>query len=140
MRSVTYISTATTPFSEADLVKLLDKSRGKNFRAGLTGMLLYRNGTFIQTLEGEDEALWTTYDAILRDPRHKGIIKLMDHPTEEREFKSWSRGFATVGAGDLERIPGDTAFLKADAGQIDKFFTAEPSRAHRLLMNFRKQQ
>ena len=48
MLSLVYVSSALREFSKSELVELLEKSRKKNTRLGLTGMLLYKEGNFIQ--------------------------------------------------------------------------------------------
>ena len=61
MISITYISKETSPFSSIDLVKLLDHCHKNNPLRGITGMLIYGNGTFLQCVEGEPndvEQLW----------------------------------------------------------------------------------
>lgn len=52
-----YGSSSTDRFSEADLVPLLQQAREKNQRLNVTGMLLYRDGNFLQVLEGERETV-----------------------------------------------------------------------------------
>jgi Sensors of blue-light using FAD len=55
MFSVVYLSEASVPFSEKDLRELLTKSRENNSELGLTGMLLFKSGNFLQVLEGKKE-------------------------------------------------------------------------------------
>jgi len=43
-----YVSSATAKFSPADLAALLEHSRRKNSATGLSGILLYHNGDFMQ--------------------------------------------------------------------------------------------
>ena len=50
---IVYLSTATEPFSKAQLMELLEGSVRRNTVAGITGLLLYRDGAFMQALEGE---------------------------------------------------------------------------------------
>ncbi|MFZ9801225.1 MAG: BLUF domain-containing protein, partial [Burkholderiaceae bacterium] len=53
MLRVTYLSRETDPFSARGLVDLLEHCKKNNPDLGVTGMLMYANGTFLQTLEGE---------------------------------------------------------------------------------------
>ena len=47
-----YSSFATVRLSQRDLLELLRNARTKNEEHGLTGMLLYRDGIYLQFLEG----------------------------------------------------------------------------------------
>ena len=47
-----YISAANHEFTEKELHELLSKARKNNESYGITGMLLYHQGSFIQALEG----------------------------------------------------------------------------------------
>lgn len=50
---IVYVSSAVKPFDKAELLDLMRKACGKNQLLGLTGMLLHKDGSFIQLLEGE---------------------------------------------------------------------------------------
>lgn len=54
---LTYKSRAAYSPSPADLEDLVHKARLRNRSLGVTGMLLYENGKFLQTLEGPPEGL-----------------------------------------------------------------------------------
>ncbi|HVR76154.1 MAG TPA: BLUF domain-containing protein, partial [Planctomycetota bacterium] len=81
-----YVSSAVKPFSQPALVKLLEKSHVNNAKRGITGMLLYKDGNFMQVLEGEEEAVRALYARIALDPRHRGLITLLQGPQAERQF------------------------------------------------------
>jgi hypothetical protein len=59
----------------------------------ISGMLLYRDGKFMQVLEGEETALWLLYSKILHDPRHTDIVMLADEPLPQRGFAAWSMAY-----------------------------------------------
>ena len=59
-------------------------------------MLLYCEGSFVQVLEGDGKDLNSTYQKILEDPRHKGIIEIAQGTIEKRNFPKWSMGFNTL--------------------------------------------
>jgi hypothetical protein len=52
-----YVSAAVTWFSEAELRALLTGARFRNENADITGMLLYKDGNFMQALEGSEAAV-----------------------------------------------------------------------------------
>src|SRR5688572_26300323 len=111
MLSVVYVSTAVAPFSDEALRALLEQSRTNNARLGLSGLLLYEDGQFMQALEGPDEAVRGLYEIIGRDPRHENVRALMVEPITERQFPDWAMGFQTVTDETLRAIPGYSAFL-----------------------------
>ncbi len=123
-------------FTTADLVSLLKCCRRNNTAAGVTGMLLYKAGNFMQVLEGEEEAVRRLHDKILRDPRHRGIITLTEHMVPERQFGEWSMGFRNLSDAILRELPGYNEFLNVPLNDMD--FAAKPSRARRLLATFRQ--
>lgn len=95
--SMTYVSTAAVPFAGDDLARLLESSRAANVRAGLTGMLLYRGGRFLQVLEGPETAVRDAIDRIGRDPRHRDVRVLVSEPILDRRFAEWTMGYEQLG-------------------------------------------
>jgi len=101
MIRLVYVSAATVPFTDATLAQLLLISRENNTRAGITGMLLYRDGDFLQVLEGEEHAVRETFRRIARDSRHARTLVLDDSAISEREFSDWSMGFRRVSREEM---------------------------------------
>lgn len=99
MLQLVYVSSATHLFSKTELLELLTKSRIKNSALGITGMLLYKEGNFMQLLEGEANAVHRLYDTIHKDPRHHNSIVLVDEPAKTPFFRDWSMGFRDLSAG-----------------------------------------
>ncbi|HEX2855733.1 MAG TPA: BLUF domain-containing protein [Opitutaceae bacterium] len=130
-----YVSSATAPFSAVDLVTLLERSRTKNHEAGISGMLLYRDGNFMQVLEGDEPVVHTVHNRISSDPRHRGLIVLLKGQIEKRTFSSWSMGFRNLDSADVKKTPGYSEFMNVDwrSGEM----LAEPARALKLLTVFR---
>jgi hypothetical protein len=102
--SIVYASTASAPFDDAQLTELLTQSRASNTRHGLTGMLLYRNGRFVQVLEGPERAVRDLVSVIGQDPRHTGMRVLVEEPLTTRQFADWTMGFQPV-AEPTEALP-----------------------------------
>ncbi len=134
--SLIYASSAVNLFSTADLVSLLETCRRNNTAAGVTGMLLYKAGNFMQVLEGEEEAVRRLHEKIHHDPRHRGLLTLTEHMITERQFGEWSMGFRDLTDPALREIPGYNEFLNVPLD--DTSFAARPSRARRLLTTFRQ--
>ncbi|MCR9277143.1 MAG: BLUF domain-containing protein [Pseudomonadaceae bacterium] len=92
-----YVSRATAEVSEEELDALLDQARTNNARVGVTGMLLYHEGGFIQVLEGEESQVNEIYSRIDTDPRHSDPHIVLRHEIEERSFEDWSMGYKRTG-------------------------------------------
>ncbi|MEJ6489706.1 BLUF domain-containing protein [Leucobacter sp. USCH14] len=93
VRSLVYTSVATRPFSDAELDALLEQARSRNAALQVTGMLSYRNGSFVQFLEGSEEHLAELMTDISADSRHTDVRVLIDEPIAERQFSSWTMGY-----------------------------------------------
>jgi hypothetical protein len=132
MLSLVYVSAASHPFSDADLGELLKKAREKNTRLKITGMLLYKNGTFVQVLEGPDEAVRQLFNTISADDRHQGASCLQERQIERRQFPDWKMAFQVLDDSALMRIEGYSEFLE----ELEEF-RAIPSSTARLLEIFR---
>ena len=91
-----YVSRATVPMTETDLVDIVDRSCRKNARLGITGLLLYGRGNFIQVLEGEATRVDELMEVIKQDPRHKDVEILQNAPIRARLFKQWGMGLAVL--------------------------------------------
>ena len=70
MISIAYASAATVPFNETKLLDLVAQCQRNNERLGVTGILVYSDGNFMQVIEGADLVTNALYDRIRRDVRH----------------------------------------------------------------------
>jgi hypothetical protein len=136
MLSLVYVSTAVERFSEPELVQLLSKCRLKNAPQEITGLLLYKNQSFIQVLEGPDDVVRSKFLTISQDQRHRGIIRLLETPIKERRFPDWSMGFRNLNDPAIRDTPGYSEFLNESF--TPETFRADPSRAMHLLGIFRR--
>ena len=134
--SLVYVSSATLPFSGEDLRALLATCRKNNAALGVTGMLLYKDGNFMQVLEGDEGAVRGLYARIEADSRHRGEITLQEGFTEGRQFPDWSMGFRDLNAPEERSTPGYSEFLNAPL--TGREFSGDPSRAQKLLLTFKR--
>lgn len=86
---LTYKSVATATPSPADLRALVSKARERNRNMSVTGMLLYEDGSFLQTLEGPPDKLSALWTSIRQDTRHDHIEVLSEHIAPARLFSEW---------------------------------------------------
>lgn len=104
MEAYLYISSAVRSFGPSDLEAILTSARKHNARTGVTGMLLYADGSFAQLLEGETAALDETLARIKSDRRHTGMIPILREAIAARSFPDWSMGGRMIGPDDP--VPG----------------------------------
>lgn len=130
--SLVYVSVESRPLSDANLKDILETARTFNPSQDITGMLLYRDGFFIQALEGEEDKVIGLYNKIRKDPRHRNVITVYKNKIEERSFSNWAMGFNKVDETDMHDLEGYEEY-----NDMDTFFTDEPSRAEKLLQSFR---
>lgn len=131
-----YASSAIKQFSPSELADLLARSHENNTALGITGMLLYKDGNFMQVLEGEEAVVRRLYAEIGRDPRHRGLITMIEGPLVNRQFSDWSMGFQDLNTAKVLTTPGYTQFLTATLTGTE--FSSHPSRCHTLLETFKR--
>jgi hypothetical protein len=128
-----YASAATRHCDTADLTKLLDAARKHNDAAGLTGILLYTDGSFFQVLEGVPDAVEALYARIIVDKRHEQVTKIVAEAIPSRSFANWTMGFSQVSRKDLALISGTNDFFNGSSC----FLGLNSGRAKKLLSAFR---
>jgi hypothetical protein len=137
MLTITYSSHATDQLAVAQrgLENLLAVSRTRNLQRGITGLLLFRDGIFIQVLEGETAAVQLVYRLICQDPRHHSPVKLLEEPISSRRFPGWSMGYQVLSdrdLSDLDPIPDSGAKPVLDPRRL----LVAPEQVATLIRNF----
>ena len=122
--SLAYESLASVPMTEPDLLDLLGSSRAKNARLEVTGILLYRQGTFLQVLEGPRAEVDALYATISDDPRHHAVDTVLVEERRERRFPDWTMGFADVDGklGDVDGFNDVLISLQGPDGEDSEQF------------------
>lgn len=127
-----YVSSANFPMSSDDLLFLLEQSREKNRRLGITGMLVYKDGCFLQMLEGDKEVVLELFETIKKDPRHKDVIKVITGHIQQRNFENWSMGFSNMDkVGD---VPTLNEYLDENVGL--RAFQDDAQHARKFMISF----
>lgn len=138
MIQLVYISAAAVPFDEASLDALLDVSRRNNEAADITGLLVFHEGSFLQVLEGEPEAVMPLFDKIGADRRHAKVTKLLARTIERREFGDWRMGFVRNDPRHRKDPPGFARFM--EEGLASTSVAPDADRVRRVLEQFRDRQ
>lgn len=135
MISVLYISAGRKLLDdEAALSELLAQCRRNNAALGLTGMLLYSDGNFMQALEGEEEAVDALLAKIAKDRRHTGMRVLWRRPIAQRLFDGWSMALRRL--ADLP--PEDRKFCSSLLAVDLPAGAAEQEPTIKMLESFRR--
>ena len=87
-----YASRAAAAVDQDELVAILRKSKANNPALGITGVLCFSEGIFLQVLEGGRGAVNRLYNRIATDARHTQVELLVYEEIGERHFAGWSMG------------------------------------------------
>jgi hypothetical protein len=92
-----YVSRAVPALDQEELVAILRKSRAANPAHGITGVLCFSEGIFLQVLEGGRGAVNRLYNKIAADARHTQVELLRYEEIGERRFAGWAMGQVNMG-------------------------------------------
>lgn len=129
-------STASADFSRAELMTLLNGSVARNTQAGITGLLLYKDGCFMQALEGDEASLVRLFSKISRDPRHHHVIPLIHEQITQRNFPSSAMAFRDLDTQELRKQPGYSEFLNTPLN--GDLLAKDLTKCMRLLLLFKQ--
>ncbi|HOY37563.1 MAG TPA: BLUF domain-containing protein [Piscinibacter sp.] len=87
-----YASRAADSVDQEALLAILRKSKAENAANGITGVLCFSGGIFLQLLEGGRQQVNTLYNRIAADKRHLDVVLLSYEEIGERRFAGWSMG------------------------------------------------
>jgi hypothetical protein len=87
-----YASRALPTVDQEELQAILRQSKAGNPKHGITGVLCFSEGIFLQVLEGGRSAVNQLYNRIAADPRHTQVELLSYEEIGERRFAGWSMG------------------------------------------------
>ena len=93
-----YSSEAAPDLKPAELEGMLAESRIRNKAHGISGVLVFVDGAFLQVLEGEKNDVLDLMGRIDRDPRHRGVKVFYEQEVDERAFTSWSMAYLSPSA------------------------------------------
>lgn len=135
MLRVTYLSRSSNLLTSKALVELLEQCKLNNLNLGVTGMLIYGNGTFLQSLEGDANTVETLLEKIKRDTRHREFQLIKREVTSTRVHENWSMGFERLTDAALQDVPALRAFQLENFNP--EFLGAHPTIVENLLERHR---
>jgi hypothetical protein len=102
--------------ASAEIESILAQSRQGNPGLGITGILCYGGGIFLQAIEGGRNAVSELYGHIQRDPRHKDVVLLHYEEISERRFSGW-----TMGQVNMSKINASILLKYAERPELDPY-------------------
>ena len=130
--SLVYVSSAVRLLSPAEIEYLLERARERNKEYGITGVLLYIGGNFMQYIEGPKENLDIIFKIITEDEQHTGIILISREAIECRQFGDWSMAYQTRDVQGYVGSPEERRLIEKNLELPDD----NPSTARIVLNSF----
>ena len=110
-----YASRAVDTSTEA-IDAILSQSRQSNPVCGITGILCYGGGIFLQAIEGGRMAVSELFGHTQKDARHKDVVLLHYEEISERRFGGW-----TMGQVNMSRINVSILLKYAERPELDPY-------------------
>ncbi len=117
--TLVYTSSATQPFDDEALTALLRNARAVNETHGITGLLAYYDGCFVQLIEGPEAEVRQLYENLSRDPRHKIFGHVDEGHLPARSFPDWTMAFRHFNRRKAEKLSGERDSAAALRAAID---------------------
>ena len=111
-----YVSRAVSPDSPETIESILSDSRAHNLGQGITGILCYGGGIFLQAIEGGRMQVNGLYSHIVGDKRHKDVVLLHYEEISERHFGGW-----TMGQVNLSKINTSILLKYSEKPELDPY-------------------
>lgn len=109
LQRIVYMSTAVGVLRAEELDRIYLRAKSANGGAGITGLLLFYEGVFLQVLEGPAAGVASLMERIRRDRRHANLVVLESGPVEERAFNQSAMHFVAarnLSAGEKAAFSG----------------------------------
>lgn len=113
LKQLVYISKPTTEMPVSEVRALLVKARINNHFKDITGILLFDGETFLQVLEGPEDAVMPLFNQISQASRHAQVETLFERCVAERDFDDWAMGLAHIDRSQMRSLPGLVDLNKA---------------------------
>jgi hypothetical protein len=111
-----YVSRAVDPKEHEETDSILDSSRQHNIANGITGILCYGGGIYLQAIEGGRKQVNELYGHIISDARHKDVVLLHYEEITERRFGGW-----TMGKVNLSKLNTSIVLKYSEMPELDPY-------------------
>jgi len=128
-----YVSRETCKMDGAQLREILTIARQRNKASNISGMLLYKNGRFMQLLEGPKDAVRSLMDKVILDQRHQDLMILEEDFEDQRQFPDWAMAFKCM---DDSALLDDQSMQLAESEDSSNGSAQRSPRAVQLMQFF----
>ncbi len=111
-----YVSRLADPTKPEVINDILADSRKHNPELGITGILCYGAGIFLQAIEGGRAQVSELYNHICKDKRHKDVVLLHFEEIHERRFGGW-----TMGQVNLAKLNTSIVLKYSERPELDPY-------------------
>lgn len=111
-----YVSRSVHPETPEQTESILTSAREHNLANGITGVLCYGGGIYLQALEGGRNQVNALYTHIVKDPRHKDVVVLAYEEISERRFGGW-----TMGQVRLDKLNPSIVLKYSETPELDPY-------------------
>ncbi|MBX7194848.1 MAG: BLUF domain-containing protein [Sandaracinaceae bacterium] len=132
-----YLSRASEKMSMRDAMAIVDAASTHNAQRGLTGLLCYGGGYFLQVLEGDGDVVSDTFCRIARDERHHGVRLIDFSLIQARRFEDWSMRLINLDDPNLPEESHRPEKFRFD--RTHPFFSTDPQVAFWMLYDQKMQ-
>jgi|SRR3954463_9471322 len=136
MICMVYISSAILGLNDRQIASIVRTSQINNEQLGITGILLYNNGNFMQLIEGEEEKVEGLYEKVRGDRRHTGVTLLLKEAITHKNFDNWVMGYRNI--DNLKKIEPELLSPFLDEDLNFSIYKKNPYRALQFLEMFKK--
>jgi hypothetical protein len=103
--------------TSADAIEsILAQARQHNPVSGITGILCYGGGIFLQAIEGGRMQVSELFGSIQKDQRHKDVALLHYEEISERRFGGW-----TMGQVNLSKLNQSVLLKYSEKPELDPY-------------------
>ncbi len=128
-----YVSQMTSHVDHSEIKSILAASQRNNPPRGVSGLLMFNSGFFLQWLEGERRAVNERFARIAQDDRHTDPLLLDYQVVVSRQFSSWNMGY--LGEGSMNR----NIFFEFGASEQFDPYNLSGAAAEALMLAMRAQ-
>ena len=111
-----YVSRSVKPETAEETESILNSSREHNISHGITGVLCFGGGIYLQAIEGGRNQVNALYSQIIKDPRHKDVVILDYQEITERRFGGW-----TMGQVRLDKLNPSIVLKYSETPELDPY-------------------
>lgn len=128
--NLVYVSARKPKCTDQEIEKILASCMKNNAHLDITGVLLYSDKQFVQYLEGDFDKIFSLYDKIKQDDRHKNVFLISASTIEERSFPSWQMGAKKI---DFDKIDFQTTMDESEKNEFQSILSGRALQGNKAL-------